>query len=391
MPQDLRIDRSDAGTFLRVEVSGTLNEALAPEHLADLGDGRPIRIDLEKVSRITSFGVRQWVRGLEALRQRCGGVVLERCSYACVSQLNLIATFSADALVASVMAPLRCEACEHEKLIVVDVTKGPPGSLEQPCAKCGAKADLEEDPETYFAFAKGQLANGRSALFQKLQAEQSNDGQASVHVDGDTKAKQDAAALAQHDAEARAKVEADARAKQDAAALAQRDAEARAKVEADAKEMQDAAARAQRDAEAREKVEAEAKAKREADAEASAKRDEEKKAKAASETQQKTQGGGLAIPPPPPADGGFDQFEATTVHFIEDVAEYMALPEAPANVEVVASSETGVAAEDTTAPRPIAGWWAPREGEGWWSRRTIAIAVASFVLGILVGFLVARL
>ncbi len=44
------------------------------------------------------------------------------------------------------MAPLRCEACEHENLIVVDVTKGPPGSLEQPCAKCGAKACAMEFP-----------------------------------------------------------------------------------------------------------------------------------------------------------------------------------------------------------------------------------------------------
>ncbi len=181
MAQDLRIDRSEAGSFLKVEVSGTLNEALVPEQLAGMGDGRPIRIDLEKVSRITSFGVRQWVRGLEALRQKSEGLVLERCSYACVSQLNLISTFSADALIVSVMAPVRCEACEHERLIVVDVTQGPPGSLEQPCAKCGAKADLEEDPESYFAFARSRdLTNLRATLYQKLQADAAGEGGVAV-------------------------------------------------------------------------------------------------------------------------------------------------------------------------------------------------------------------
>jgi len=99
MAQDLRMDRSDAGPFLKIQVSGTLNEALIPEDLAGYGDGRPVRFDLEKVSRITSFGVRQWVRGLQALRERSEGLVFERCSYACVSQLNLIAGFGADALI----------------------------------------------------------------------------------------------------------------------------------------------------------------------------------------------------------------------------------------------------------------------------------------------------
>jgi hypothetical protein len=328
MAQDLRIDRSEAGSFLKVEVSGTLNEALVPEQLAAIGDGRPIRIDLEKVSRITSFGVRQWVRGLEGLRERSGGLVLERCSYACVSQLNLISTFSANALIVSVMAPLRCEACEHERLIVVDVTKGPPGSLEQPCVKCGAKADLEEDPETSFAFAQSrELTNGLAALYEQLQADIVGGGRAPerAKVDPGTQAKAevDPETIDPETIDPETIVEVEPEAKVEATALA------------------------------------------------------------------------MTPPPPPEREGDFETFEATVVHFIEDVADYLPVSELKP-VRAVAEAATSEPAFNVTVQTkppaaPLIDWSEIDQRITRWIRRRSAIALLAFGLGLLIGFLLGRL
>ncbi|HSI05648.1 MAG: hypothetical protein ACAI38_09635 [Myxococcota bacterium] len=379
MAQDLRIDRSEAGSFLKVEVSGTLNEALVPEQLAGIGDGRPIRIDLEKVSRITSFGVRQWVRGLEALRLRSGGLVLERCSYACVSQLNLISTFSADALIVSVMAPVRCEACEHERLIVVDVTKGPPGSLEQPCVMCGAKADLEEDPETYFAFAKTRaLTNGLAALYEKLQADAAGVGQEvqATPVEAQPTAAAKTPQMAQPEGQQTAALDAQRKAA----------AETQQRAAAEAQRKTAAEAKARVAAEAQAKAAAEVRTKREAEEEALAQAQE--KAEEAAR---------IMSPPPPPAEENFEIFEATQVHTIEDVADFMrlselarqpapvveaeALPAPPGPVVIDAEHLVAVDVDGPLFEPPMARWL----------RKPSTIAMLAFGLGLLVGFLLGRL
>lgn len=437
MSQDLRIDRSEAGSFLKIEVSGTLNEALVPEQLAGFADGRPIRIDLEKVSRITSFGVRQWVRGLDVLRERSGGLVLERCSYACVSQLNLISSFSADALVLSVMAPLRCEKCEHEKLIVVDVSRGPPSSLVQPCANCGARADLEEDPDTYFAFAKSrQLSEPLQALYEKVRGE----GEA-LRLRAEAEAAAALEAMAKAEAEAKARAEAAAKAKAEAAAKAAAEAEARAKAKAeaearakaDAEGQAEAAARAKADAEAQAEAAARAKAEEaarvmaeaaaalvSAEDDATLLRDGmvEAEAPAPRETTVRVQVESFSstpsdAPPPPPADEVFD-VEATQVHFIENVEEFVAAaeaksraargepePEPESRPEVTTVSGAAPPAEPVSIPleptrpeprataKPLIDWSAlSGRAQGW--RRRYLVAVA-FAVGVLVGFVLARL
>ncbi len=153
MASDLAVEKSDLGSLVCLKLEGTLNETFAPQTLAALADGRPMVIDLGKVSRLTSFGVRQWINELQTLRAKVPSLILENCSYACVSQLNMIKGFAGDSTVLSVVAPMVCPDCDHETKLVVDVRNGPPAELGARCSKCGADTELEEDPETFFYFA----------------------------------------------------------------------------------------------------------------------------------------------------------------------------------------------------------------------------------------------
>ncbi len=164
MNNELTVDKQTLGSLLAVRLEGSLNESLVPETISALGDGRAIVFDVANVARITSYGVRQWIRGLAVLRERTPRMFLENCSYAWVSQLNMIQGFAEKVVVVSVLAPMVCTGCEAESKTPVDVRNGPPADLTERCKKCGAALELEEDPASYFHFAKAHRLDPADAM-----------------------------------------------------------------------------------------------------------------------------------------------------------------------------------------------------------------------------------
>ncbi|MBI5508614.1 MAG: hypothetical protein HY903_07665 [Deltaproteobacteria bacterium] len=141
------------GPFLTLQVEGTINETFTVDLLVESAAGKVVFIDVGKLARITSFGSRQWIRAITALSQKAQQVFIENCSFAFVSQLNMIRGFAGTATVLSVTAPVFCNTCDRDMKVPVDIRQGVPENVKAKCAQCGGDAEMAEDMETYFAFA----------------------------------------------------------------------------------------------------------------------------------------------------------------------------------------------------------------------------------------------
>jgi eukaryotic-like serine/threonine-protein kinase len=150
----VRVVTKQASNVRLVELAGVVDETL------DLADfkrlaGMPIVFDLGEVRRITSIGVRNWI---DALRQLSGTeYYFVRCRPSVVWQFNMVLRFGGTGRIVSLFLPYTCSAnCGHESEHLLDlrsehsvVVAGQP--RPQRCAKCGAVAEFDEDPASYFS------------------------------------------------------------------------------------------------------------------------------------------------------------------------------------------------------------------------------------------------
>ncbi len=153
----LSIESLARGHISYVRLYGTIDETFDPTVLLEAAVGRDLLLNLKAVSRISSFGVRDWVHTLEALRQRTDRIVLVECSPAVVAQMNMVANFALGATIASVQAPYFCEKCGWDTEVLVNLAGGEAGPQppDTTCKRCGRPMALDDDPESYFAFRKG--------------------------------------------------------------------------------------------------------------------------------------------------------------------------------------------------------------------------------------------
>src|SRR6185503_17072518 len=114
-------------------------------------------INVAEITRMTSFGVRQWLKGMDALPKTVTDLYLLGCPTFFVDQLNMVLNFGGSSEVLTVVAPYTCPSCGVESGEVIDVlaeranlAKG--GVPEKECARCGAKLEFDETPESYFSF-----------------------------------------------------------------------------------------------------------------------------------------------------------------------------------------------------------------------------------------------
>jgi serine/threonine protein kinase len=133
-------------------------------------------IDVARMTRMTSFGVRQWLKAMDALPKSIADLYLLGCPTFFVDQLNMVLNFGGAAKVLTVVAPHTCPSCGVESGEVIDVlaeraslVKG--GVPEKDCGRCGGKLEFDETPESYFAFvAKYAASSIAPAAAQMLSA-----------------------------------------------------------------------------------------------------------------------------------------------------------------------------------------------------------------------------
>ena len=154
---DLRSSIETSGDTSYITLEGVINERTNLEHVFDGVRGGKIIINLSKVTRINSCGVREWINATRELSKNFEIEFVE-CSRAIVDQLNMIKNFYSSGKVVSFHAGYHCEACEKDFDMLLEIEKhfpGTSGGFEAPemdCPQCGAKMCFCEDEEEYFSF-----------------------------------------------------------------------------------------------------------------------------------------------------------------------------------------------------------------------------------------------
>ncbi|MDQ3335000.1 MAG: serine/threonine protein kinase [Myxococcota bacterium] len=139
-----------------VQLAGFVDEKFAG--FGEVGDVRAIVLDVSGMTRMTSFGVRQWIKALDAL-PKAADVYLFGCPTFLVDQLNMVLSFGGPCKVLTVAAPFTCTSCGVESSEVIDVCSERATLLQgtiapRVCRRCGQALELDESPESYFAFAR---------------------------------------------------------------------------------------------------------------------------------------------------------------------------------------------------------------------------------------------
>lgn len=137
----------------RISFAGELSEEADFTPLLKEEFKQRLLVDFSEVSRVNSCGLRAWMEFVFQLNGRGVRLVLERCSPAIVSQLNMISNFGGvGAEVRSVLAPYYCEACDIENCFLLDFSLSQEVEMTMKCAQCGGTMEFSEIPSYYFSF-----------------------------------------------------------------------------------------------------------------------------------------------------------------------------------------------------------------------------------------------
>lgn len=155
MADKLRAIVEQAGDTSVVKLAGFLDENNDLNELVAKIPAGIAEIDLGGVERINSVGIRDWVNWIAALESNGTRTVLVACSPAIVAQINLVKNFTGNGAVKSFQVPLHCRECDEEMTILVQTAEMTGAGAEPPscpCPTCGRAMDIDEMPESYFAF-----------------------------------------------------------------------------------------------------------------------------------------------------------------------------------------------------------------------------------------------
>ncbi|CAN5128900.1 hypothetical protein BH11MYX1_BH11MYX1_45850 [soil metagenome] len=120
-------------------------------------------IDASKIVRMTSFGVRQWLKAMDAMPKTVTDLYLLGCPTFFVDQLNMVLNFGGAAQILTVVAPYTCASCGQDSGEIVDVmferaVLANGSAPEKTCSRCSAKLEFDETPESYFSFVSKYAA-----------------------------------------------------------------------------------------------------------------------------------------------------------------------------------------------------------------------------------------
>lgn len=138
-----------------IALEGKIDESFRGAERGAALSGQVI-LDLGRVVRISSFGVREWLelQGFLARREPETVVYLARCSEPFVAQLGMIRAFAGGSRIVSFFAPYLCGDCGHAFDHAFDcerdaVQLAEPNPPYVPCPACGQPAQLD-DGTSYF-------------------------------------------------------------------------------------------------------------------------------------------------------------------------------------------------------------------------------------------------
>lgn len=189
MNAPLNVESSMRASVCVLKLDGTIDERFDPNLILSSARGRQLIFDLAGITRLTSFGIREWAHLMRKLDESSDQIFFADCSPAIVTQLNMVANFAGSARLVSVRAPFYCDQCGAEESAHIDLSAGAPDDVPLlHCKACGApEMEFDEDPDSYFIFPKNNLSGEippavLTALSQALQPEAMVDGPNAFNV-----------------------------------------------------------------------------------------------------------------------------------------------------------------------------------------------------------------
>ncbi|HSS01182.1 MAG TPA: hypothetical protein VLM79_29190 [Kofleriaceae bacterium] len=157
----LVIEKFADGGVACIKFVGTIDESFEGKKLGMTAAADTLVLDLGGVKKISSFGIREWVDFVTTASKHVRQLILIECTPKVVDQLNMVANFTGGGRVFSFYVPFRCDYCdsEHRVLLQVDRDFEAMKSLrlaERPCLSCKESMYFDEDGATFFSYLLGQ-------------------------------------------------------------------------------------------------------------------------------------------------------------------------------------------------------------------------------------------
>ncbi len=140
-----------------VRIFGTIDETFDGEELAGLQ--RTVVFDMDAVTRVTSYGVREWINALKALDADYYCFI--RCRPSLIVNFNLVSNFAVAGQLVSLYAPFFCETCDDTFEVLIDLRHqyGKITSSQPPrarCPTCREASELDDFPDVYFRYCSSR-------------------------------------------------------------------------------------------------------------------------------------------------------------------------------------------------------------------------------------------
>jgi eukaryotic-like serine/threonine-protein kinase len=137
-----------------MRLSGIIDETFDVNTFCEGLDGCVV-IDLSEVKRITSYGVREWIRAVKEIDASYLGYINARP--AMVTNFNLVDGFEGKGELISLWLPYECTECQQVTDRILDLRKDYEvvRTMEMPvvpCKSCGSETELEVDPDMYLSY-----------------------------------------------------------------------------------------------------------------------------------------------------------------------------------------------------------------------------------------------
>src|SRR5512139_911899 len=150
------------GEVAVLNVAGLVDERFTG--FGAVGEVKALVINVAEITRITSFGVRQWLQAMEALPPTITERYLLGCPTFFVDQLNMVLDFAGGARVLTAAAPFSCPSCGEDTEATIDLVaeraklvRG--DAPEKQCPRCRKNLALDEAPDSYFSFVENHGAS----------------------------------------------------------------------------------------------------------------------------------------------------------------------------------------------------------------------------------------
>src|SRR5262245_41710533 len=157
----LVIEKFADGGVACIKFVGTIDEAFEGKKLGMTAAADTLVLDLGGVKKISSFGIREWVDFVTTAGKHARSLFLIECTPKVVDQLNMVANFTGGGRVFSFYAPFRCDYCDAEHRVLLQVDRDSDAMkwlrlAERPCLSCKESMYFDEDGAAFFSYLLGQ-------------------------------------------------------------------------------------------------------------------------------------------------------------------------------------------------------------------------------------------